>query len=117
SEKIVLQHAFPEGAIPSERLWMDVGQLSYLNNKANLAALVRPENVPDRMVLDRRSYFGGYPALPIVLKVVTQQSTGAGKGVAVCRKQRDLDDAEKLFRNCEQIVAETLLDIVDNPCL
>ena len=117
SEKIVLQHAFPKGVIPDERLWMDVEVLSYLNNKSNLTALVRPENLPDRRLADRQSYFETEQELPVVLKVVTQQSTGAGKGVAVCRDQPDLREAALLFRHCEQIVAETFLDIVDNPCL
>ena len=117
SETIVLQHAFPTGVIPDQRLWMDVDRLSYLNNKANLAALVRPENLPDRKVVDSEPYFEGGPSLPIVLKVVTQQSTGAGKGVAVCHNDQDLAAAETLFGGCEQVVAEDFLDIADNPCL
>jgi hypothetical protein len=117
SEMIVLQHAFPVGVIPGDRMWMDAEQLSYLNNKANLAALVRPENLPGRKVVDRQAYFEGKPSLPIVLKVVTPQSTGAGKGVVVCREPENFGEAEQLFRDSELIVAENFLEIADNPCL
>ena len=117
SETIVLQHAYPAGALPDERLWIDPELLSDLNNKGELGRFVATDNLPDRTVADRRAYFAGEPSPPIVLKAVTRQSTGGGKGVAVCHDRAGLKDAETLFGRCEKVVAERFLDIADNPCL
>jgi hypothetical protein len=116
--KVVMQHAWPPGALDGAQPWMDLELLQYLNDKARLSELVPAGHVPARRVADRAVYFGrGDSELPAVLKVVTGQSNGGGCGVTVCRTAGDLSEAERLFGACDRIVVEELLEIVRNPCL
>jgi hypothetical protein len=55
--------------------------------------------------------------LPVVLKAVTDQSTGGGVGVAICRSNSDFARAARTFERCEEIVVEEMLDILRNPCV
>ena len=113
-----LSHAPPMGAIAPEQSWIDLGLLAELNNKANLAALTPPEHVPPREVVGRRDFFtGAEQRLPVVLKAATDQSSGGGYAVALCRTVEELASAEQLFADCDRIVVEQFLDIVRNPCL
>jgi hypothetical protein len=116
--KIVFQHAFPPGSPGQIRSWIDPALLRYLNDKANLAELVSPRNVPRRRIVDRDEHFATADhALPAVLKVATGQSTGGGLGVAICRSPDDLRQAARTFEKCARIVVEEMLDVVRNPCL
>jgi hypothetical protein len=115
---LVLQHAFPSDAWQSARSWIDMTLLSYLNNKANLPALSPARHTPAREVVDRAEFFSAREhRLPIVLKAATDQSSGGGSGVVICRNPADFDRARALFKQCDQIVVEAMLDIVGNPCL
>jgi hypothetical protein len=124
-EKLAVQHAYPSGVVPPEALWIEPSLLSYLNNKANLRELVdephRPRRGAYRLsdVVARQASL----ALPIVLKLATDDSTGGGTAVAVCRTGGDLIDALDRFKSGDRseadpaIVAEECLPIVRNPCL
>ena len=114
----VLSHAPPRGAIDPEQCWIDLGVLADINNKANLATLAKTQHVPQRELVSPREYFaGGERLLPIVLKAVTDQSSGGGYAVAICRTRDELKSARQLFAGCDRIVAEQFLEIVRNPCL
>lgn len=115
--KLVIQHAFPSDAVEPDRYWIDPELLRYLNNKANLPALVGAEHVPQRSAVDPQAYFSGDPELPVVLKAASQQSTGGGFAVMICRTSDDLRSAERLFADCHSIVAERPVEIQRNPCL
>lgn len=116
--KLVMQHAYPADALPAERYWIDPDLLRYLNNKANLGALCSAAHVPPRAVVNRESFFWRRaPTDPLVLKAATDQSSGGGCAVMICRSSADLDRAKVRFRSCDQIVVEQMLDIVHNPCL
>lgn len=117
-DRLVLQHAFPPGAWQSERCWIDPDLLSYLNNKASLSALSPADHIPERTIVCPADLFAADPpSLPVVLKAATDQSCGGGSGVAICRAADDFDRARHLFRECDRIVVEAMLDIVRNPCL
>ena len=114
---LVFQHVHPKGPL-SARCWIDPDLLQYLNDKANLPELVLMGNAPQRTLVDRVCYFAKKDrAFPSVLKVVTEQSNGGGRGVMICRNDTDLKSAEALFQSCGHIVVEELLEIVRNPCL
>lgn len=115
--KLVVQHAFPDGVWPADRFWIDPALLRRLNNKARLGELVRAENIPARKVVDRADYFGSTPRLPVVIKIVSDQSNGGGLGVAVCTTAAEWRAAAQIFANCDQVVVESFLDIARNPCL
>jgi hypothetical protein len=117
--KLVLQHAYPEGAIHADDQWVEPSLLRYLNNKANLAELAPPEHTPDRRVVCRDCFFKKEttPALPVVLKAVSEQSTGGGAAVMICRTSDDLVRAAALFARCEKIVVESFISISRNLCL
>jgi hypothetical protein len=115
--RLVFQHAYPSGPL-DDRCWIDPRLLCDLNNKAKLAELVPPGSAPSRRAVESASYFNdGDHALPAVLKVVTDQSNGGGRGVAICRNASDLKSAASLFGKCERIVVEEILEIERNPCL
>lgn len=117
-QRAVLSHAPPTGAIACDQCWIDPALLSDINNKANLPTLARRENVPPRQILNRSAYFErGEPPIPIVLKAVTDQSSGGGFAVAICHTGDEFNRARQLFAGCDRIVAEDLLDIARNPCL
>jgi hypothetical protein len=118
SATAVIQHAMPEDLLGPAPSWIDLDLLQYLNNKANLPELVSAEHTPPRLVVDPKSYFSSENnELPVVLKVVTEQSNGGGCGIMICRTPADLNEAERLFEPCERIVVEQMLEISRNPCL
>ena len=116
--KLVVQHVYPADELPTGTEWIAPDLLRYLNNKAKLAELTPAGHVPPRRIVDRATFFVQQPpALPVVLKAVTEQSTGGGAAVMICRTQADLATAALTFAQCEQLVIEELLDILRNPCL
>ena len=116
--RLVLQHAYPDAALPAERCWIDPALLRYLNNKANLGALAPADHCPPRVVADYDDFFSGEePDLPIVLKAATDETSGGGIAVMICRTRDDLRAAQSKFSKCDRIIVERMLDIVRNPCL
>lgn len=115
--KLVFQHAFPPDAPQWAQSWMDASLLRYLNNKAKLADLAPAGHVPSRRIADRAEFFASCAVPPFVLKAVTEQSSGGGYAVMICRDPADIDRAKHVFEACEQIVLEGLLEIVRSPCL
>jgi len=114
----ILSHALPAGTIESERCWIEPTLLAALNNKARLGDFVPAASMPARRVVERAQYFSTKRRqLPTVLKAASDQSSGGGCAVAICRNDEDLERAERLFESCDRIVEEELLDIVRNPCL
>ena len=115
---VVLSHAMPPELLQGTRCWVEPRLLSYLNNKGSLPALVRSEHTPPRHVFEREEYFSsGDQRLPAVIKAASDQTSGGGCAVMICRTEDDLKAAETLFRDVNEIVVEQLLDIVRNPCL
>lgn len=115
---VVMQHAWPPAALGGVQPWIGLDLLQYLNDKANLAELVQAAHCPPRDVVDRAAFFDREDCrLPLVLKVVTDQSNGGGCGVMICRTAEDLREAAAFFGRCDRIVVEEMLEIARNPCL
>jgi hypothetical protein len=120
--RMVVQFIHPEGMLAPEECWVAPDLLSWLNDKASLAALVPGPGVPARYVVepaglaDRvRQAAAGFP---LVLKAATMWSTGAGVvDVHVCRDEADLEVAAAALHDAEQVVVEEWLDAVRFLCL
>lgn len=118
-KKIALLYVHPVFELPPEACWVKPETLSFINNKANLAILVNSDHLPkrrmlapSRLVIERPSH-----RFPLVVKAVTDESSGGGVDVAICRTLRDLKQATVLFRSCSRVVIEEFLPIKRNLCL
>jgi hypothetical protein len=120
--RMVVQFVHPPGLLQPEEYWVAPELLSWLNDKASLAALVPGPGVPARYVVppsglaDRvRQAAAGFP---LVLKAASRWSTGAGiVDVHICRDEADLDAAAAALHDAEQVVVEEWLDPVRFLCL
>jgi len=117
---LVVQYVHTPEDIDPAHYWVDPKVLSYVNNKANLAALVPPGHHAERKVLDSEeaaAFLEAPPAWPFVLKAATDESSGGGVDVCICRDPEDLIKAADTFRSTPTLLWEEFLDIQRNFCL
>ncbi len=116
---VAVQHVHMCDDLPVESSWVRPDLLSFLNNKGNLAALVPERYLPGREVVSVRDLTkkSRLKTFPLVFKAVTDQSSGGGCDVVICRSAEELPAIERLFSSCDQVVAEEYLDIGQNLCL
>ena len=119
SKRIALLHVHPVSELPSEACWVKPEMLSFINNKANFAILVSQRHLPARrMLMPSRLLIETLPhCFPLVAKAATDESSGGGVDVAICRTSRDLKRATVLFQSCRRVVIEEFLPIKRNLCL
>lgn len=117
--KLAVHYVHPANEIPSVNFWIPPSVLSFLNNKANLAKLVLPAHLPEREIIsvDQLDNPDLSRRLPLVIKAVTDESTGGGVDVRICRTPDDLRQAAFYFGICRTVVAEKFLSIERNLCL
>ena len=113
---VVVQHVFPSDELSVDRYWIDPELLSHLNDKANLAEFVPPAAVPERRLFDVAVLDEPLP-LPCVVKAATDDSTGGGNDVVICRTPSDVDLARRRFAAARRVVVEELLAIDRSFCL
>lgn len=116
--EIVLQHApHPEEA-RHDSCWIDLRLLSWLNNKAHLGELVPAACRPSRRLgCPTTLVNAAQQGFPFVIKAATDESTGGGHAVMICRNFSDLQQAQRLFNRCSQLVVEDYMAIARNLCL
>lgn len=116
--KIVTQHVHPTAEVPRERCWIDTSVLSFVNNKANLEKLVPKGNVPVRKIVsvDQIASRSRKWNPPFVIKAVTDETSGGGVDVRICRDVKDIQKAAVYFADCRHVVIEEYLDIRRNLC-
>lgn len=120
SERIVTKHLHSPAEVPESASWISRKLLAWLNNKANLGALVPIEGTPRRQLvakseLERRAW--REVDMPVVLKVPSDLPNGAGKAVALCHTSAELTHAFRRFADAAELVVEEYLDIKNNWCL
>jgi hypothetical protein len=117
--KIVVQHVHPITELAPDSCWVPPTTLSFLNNKGNLAELVdAPHRPARRIVTTTRLMAGLSPAdLPVVVKAVTDESTGGGIDVLICGSSEELGRAAAYFGVCGRVVVEDFIKITRNLCL
>lgn len=116
---IVLVHRQPTDELSPESCWVSPDTLSFVNNKSNLSVLVEDGLVPQRRVVKvgRLAAEIGVDDLPVVLKAVTDESTGGGYDVLICDDPRALSEADSHFASCEEVVVEDFICIDRNLCM
>jgi hypothetical protein len=116
-ERLFVQHWHPAAELPAEHWAVPSRLISWLNNKAHLEELVPSEHVPRRGVLARSQLDGAGLALPCVIKAASDESSGGGCDVMVCRSKDHLLAAPARFCRAETVVVEEFLPIERNLCL
>ena len=117
--EIVTQHVHPVNEIPPVCSWIEPSVLSFVNNKANMGELVPNPYVPHREIVpvNRLVHSDMIGRLPVVVKVSTDESTGGGGDVRICRTLSDVRLAASSFEESGKVVVEEYLPIRQNLCL
>ena len=113
---IVVQHVHRLPEIPASSYWVARDLLAYLNNKGNLADLVPAEALPPRRLVDVEE-LRTQADRPLVVKAVSDRTSGGGGAVIVARSPDDLRQAARKFAGCRRVVVEEFLDFQENFCL
>lgn len=118
-KKIALYHAHPAAEIEPESCLVSSGVLSFLNNKAHYEELVDASYLPRQRTLKSSSIVAELSEgpFPLVLKAATDESTGGGFDVAICRAASDLEQAALFLQSSAYVVVEEFLPMVRNLCL
>ena len=118
--RIVAPYALPVDVVAPEHHYLPGGLISFLNNKANLGELVPPALVPDRALVDPAelvAFCRGQVSLPVVVKAASDDPSGGGVDVVICRSRNDLERAARFFESCRKVVVEDFIEIEKNFCL
>lgn len=116
--RIVNTHWHPPGALPPESYANGQALVAFLNNKANLARLVPPAFRPRRSLCAPARVGAPPPVpLPVVVKAATEEPTGGGNDVMICRRARDLPKAARYFARCRRVVLERVITMRRSYCV
>ncbi len=115
-ERLLCQHVHDEDEVPADACLVAPSLLRYLNNKANLPAIVGPDGAPRRTQINP----GDVATLRVdeswVLKVCSDDSCGGGFGVYV--HQAGTAIAQPAFvQPGAELIVEEYLDLVENWCV
>lgn len=118
-KSVVMQHVHAQDDLPHSSCLVKPQALSYVNNKAHLARFVQSENLPARQLVPivELENVGKTMRFPLVVKAITDESTGGGSDVRICRGETHLRAASAYFYDCPSVVVEDYLDIQRNLCL
>ena len=115
-ERLLCQHVHDEVEVPADACLVAPALLRYLNNKANLPAIVGADGAPRRSSISP----GDVAALGVdeswVLKVCSDDSSGGGFGVYVHQAGTAIAQPGFVQPGAELIVEE-YLDLVENWCV
>ena len=115
-ERLLCQHVHGEHEVPPEACLVAPGLLRYLNNKANLPAIVGPECAPRRTSISAEDVAALGVDETWVLKVCSDDSSGGGFGVYV--HQAGTPIARPCFvQPGADLIVEEYLDLVENWCV
>lgn len=115
-ERVLCQHVHDEREVPAEACMVAPGLLRYLNNKANLPALVGAEGAPRRAPIAAADVASLDVDESWVLKVCCEDSSGGGYGVHVHRAGSPIA-WPKFVRTGTDLIVEEYLDLVENWCV
>jgi hypothetical protein len=115
-ERLLCQHVHHEDEVPAEACMVAPPLLRYLNNKANLPAIVGDEGAPRRSAISPADVAQLSVDESWVLKVCSDGSSGGGFGVYVHQAGSALEQPGFVQPDAELIVEE-YLDLVENWCV
>jgi len=118
-KRIYLSHVHAASDIEAGRCLVPPAVLSFLNNKASYDELVEADCLPKRRIVptSRLAAALSRERLPFVVKGVTDESSGGGFDVVLCRTTEDVRKAMTLFQSLSQVVVEEFIPILRNLCL
>lgn len=114
NKQLVFNHVHRLNEVDQKAYWIKPELVAFLNNKANLDKIVPPGYVPKRATIpssEIKDVTYKVMKLPLVIKAATNQSTGAGYDVKICRNLQDINQAYNFFSICETVVVEELINI------
>lgn len=115
-ERLLCQHVHDEDEVPAKVCMVAPELLRYLNNKANLPAIVGADGAPRRSSISP----GDVAALGVdeswVLKVCSDDSSGGGFGVYVHQAGSAIA-LPSFVRPGAELIVEEYLDLVENWCV
>lgn len=115
-ERLLCQHVHDEDEVPAEACMVAPQLLRYLNNKANLPAIVGAAGAPRRTPIAPEDVAELRVDESWVLKVCSDDSSGGGYGVYV--HQAGSPIARPSFvRPGAELIVEEYLDLVENWCV
>ncbi len=115
-ERLLCQHVHDEDEVPAEACLVAPALLRYLNNKANLPAIVGAEGAPGRTSISPQEVGGLGVDEFWVLKVCSEDSSGGGYGVYVHQAGSAITQPGFVQPGAELIVEE-YLELVENWCV
>jgi hypothetical protein len=115
-ERLLCQHVHDEDEVPAEACMVAPDLLRYLNNKANLPAIVGPDGSPRRTPIRPEDVATLRVDESWVLKVCSDESSGGGYGVYVHPAGAAVGNPSFVQPGAELIVEE-YLDLVENWCV
>jgi hypothetical protein len=115
-ERLLCQHVHDEAEVPAEACMVAPTLLRYLNNKANLPAIVGADGAPGRRSIDPADVAELGVDESWVLKVCSDDSSGGGFGVYVHQAGGAIAQPSFVQPGAELIVEE-YLDLVENWCV
>lgn len=115
-ERLLCQHVHDEDEVPAEACMVAPDLLRYLNNKANLPAIVGSAGAPRRSAIDPADVAALGVDESWVLKVCSDGSSGGGYGVYVHRAGSAIAQPSFVQSGAE-LVVEEYLDLVENWCV
>ncbi|MDQ0061705.1 ATP-grasp domain-containing protein [Paenibacillus harenae] len=119
-KSVIFNYAHLPDEFEPGQYWIKRELHLFLNNKRNLAELVPNRHVPSRVLLSIDEFMNNDRLpydYPCVVKAATDQPSGGGIEVVICRSEADLEQAKTLFRSCSFVVAEQFLAIKKNFCI
>ena len=115
-ERLLCQHVHDEDEVPAEACMVAPDVLRYINNKANLPAIVGVEGAPRRTPISPDDVGSLRVEESWVLKVCSDDSSGGGFGVYVHQAGTPIEQPPFVQPGAELIVEE-YLDLVENWCV
>jgi L-aspartate-L-methionine ligase len=114
------QHVQTDASLHPGVSWVNPAQLSALNNKRNLSMWVPAAHLPAREICELSSLFCRAKRLerfPVVIKSVTEKSSGGGFGIRICHNESEVDAACHFFRSLDSVIVEDYLAMHQNLCV
>ena len=115
-ERMLCQHVHDEDEVPADACMVAPALLRYLNNKANLPAIVGPDGAPRRSSITPEDVAALGVDASWVLKVCSDDSSGGGFGVYVHQAGSPITQPRFVQPGAELIVEE-YLELVENWCV
>ena len=115
-ERLLCQHVHDEDEVPADACLVAPPLLRYLNNKANLPAIVGREGAPRRTPISPEDVATLRVGESWVLKVCSDDSSGGGFGVYVHQAGSEIAKPAFVQPGAELIVEE-YLELVENWCV